>query len=99
MLVLHEDNACDEGEVANELRERLHRNHILFLFPSRALLCNVLLHHQHNLLFVVGKLEAQQLQALDAHGLTLVLRPDVVSGLQLARTLLNIIVIIVLHGI
>jgi hypothetical protein len=48
---------------------------------------------------VVGKLEAQQLKALNAHGLTLVLRPDVVSGLQLARTLLNFIVIIVLHGI
>jgi hypothetical protein len=48
---------------------------------------------------MVGKLEAQKLKALDAHRLALVLGSDVVGGLQLARTLLHIIVIIVLHGI
>jgi len=96
---LHEDEACDEGEVSHELRERLHRDHVLLLFPSSALLCNVLLYHQHNLLFVVGNLEAQQLEALDALGLALVLRADVISGLKLAGTLLKILIVIVLHGI
>jgi hypothetical protein len=62
-------------------------------------MCNVLLHHQHNLLFVVGNLEAEQLEALDAQWLALVLRADVISGLQLARPLLKILIVIVLRGI
>jgi hypothetical protein len=48
---------------------------------------------------VVGNLEAKQLEALDALGLALVLRADVISGLKLAGTLLKILIVIVLHGI
>ena len=48
---------------------------------------------------MVGNLEAQQLEALDALGLALVLRADVISGLKLAGTLLKILIVIVLHGI
>ena len=99
LFVLHEDEACDEREIPHELRERVHRDHVFLLFPRRALMCNVLLHHQHNLLFVVGNLEAEQLEALDAQWLALVLRPDVISGLELARPLLKILIVIVLRGI
>ena len=48
---------------------------------------------------MVGNLEAQQLEALDALGLALVLRADVISGLKLAGTLLKILIVIVVRGI
>jgi hypothetical protein len=57
------------------------------------LLRNVLLKHKHNLLLVIGNLKAKQLKALNAQGLSLVLGFDVIGGLELACTLLHIIIV------